>query len=91
MKITCIKSGGFLGQEQTCIIDTGELDETEKEAFNELIKESRRDEKMRDSYVYYFSFEEGNSEKEVIMEETLLEEKMMPFIRKVDNTLKRRH
>ena len=90
MKITCIKSGGFLGQEQSCIIDTSELDETEQKAFNELIKESRRDEKMRDSYVYYFSFEEGNSEKEVIMEETLLEDKMMPFIRKVDNSLKRK-
>lgn len=89
MKIMCIKSGGFMGQEQSCIIDSKELNHSEREAFEQLIKESRKDESMRDSYVYYFNFEANNTEKEVILEETLIEENMMPFIRKVNNKLAR--
>lgn len=87
MKITCIKSGGFMGQEQSCIIDSKELNPSEQEAFEQLITQSRKDEEMRDSYVYYFNFEANNTENEVILEETYIEESMMPFIRKVNNKL----
>lgn len=87
MKINCVKSGGFMGLQKSCVIETKDLDDSEKEAFEEVKRESRRDENARDVYVYYFNFEENNEEKEVVVEETCIVDKMMPFIRKVDNKM----
>ncbi|MDT0685895.1 protealysin inhibitor emfourin [Autumnicola psychrophila] len=87
MKINCIKSGGFLGLQRSCEIETNDLDESEKKAFEKVKKESRRDENVRDTFIYYFKFQENNLEKEIVVEETCLEEEMMPFIRKVDHKL----
>ena len=87
MKITCIKSGGFMGLQRSCEIETNDLDDSEKQAFEEVKKESRRDENVRDAYIYYFKFRENNHEKEVVVEETCIEENMMPFIRKVNHKM----
>ena len=76
-----------MGLQKSCVIETSELDDSEKEAFEEVKRESRRDENVRDAYVYYFNFEENNQEKEVVVEETCIEDKMMPFIKKVNNNM----
>ncbi|MDT0676980.1 hypothetical protein [Autumnicola musiva] len=87
MKIHCVKSGGFLGRQQSCVIELEELNTSENMAFKEVAKENRTNESMRDSYVYYFSFEENNAKKEVNLEESLIQEKMQPFIDKVNSKL----
>ena len=87
MKIKCIKSGGFMGRELICEIDTDELNTAEKIAFNEVEKEGREDPQIRDSFVYYFKIE-GDTKNDIRVDETLLTEKMIPFINKVDSKLK---
>lgn len=76
-----------MGLQRSCEIESNDLDELEKQAFEEVKKESRRDENVMDSYVYYFNFEENDLEKEIVVEETCIEEKMMPFIRKVNQKM----
>ena len=89
MIIKCEKSGGFMGNQMSCTIEFDELNPAEKNAFEELQKESGKDPRMRDSYVYSFKILKDNTEEEKVdIDETYLTEKMIPFINKVDSKLK---
>lgn len=88
MRIRCIKSGGFLGQTRSCDLDLSELDPTEADALREIQKSSRRNENSRDSYAYHFLFLEENTEREVVIDETLISENMLPIIKKVNERLR---
>ncbi len=77
-----------MGRQQTCIIDLEELNPSENEAFKEVVKNARREENARDSFIYYFSFKDNSSIKEVNLEETLIQENMQPFIDMVNSKLK---
>ena len=87
MKIKCIKSGGFMGQEFSCEIDMDELNTAEKEAFQVIEKEGKEDPQIRDSFVYHFKVLQNDKEDNIRVDETLLTEKMIPFINKVDSKL----
>ncbi len=88
MRVRCYKSGGFLGQTKTCDFDLEELNGTEKDALREVQKRSRQSEEARDTYVYRFIFVEENPEREVVIDETLISDEMLPIIKKVNERLR---
>lgn len=88
MIIKCMKSGGFLGQTKSCDLVFEELDPTEANALREIQKHSRRIEESRDSYLYHFVFLEENREREVVIDETLISNEMLPIIKKVNERLR---
>ncbi|GHA35219.1 hypothetical protein GCM10007103_15960 [Salinimicrobium marinum] len=88
MIIKCMKSGGFLGQTKSCDLVLEELDATEANALREIQKSSRRNEDSRDSYLYHFVFFEENKEREVVIDETLINNEMLPIIKKVNEKLR---
>ena len=78
-----------MGNQLTCTIEFDELDPVEKDAFEAIKKENLIDERMRDSYVYHFKvMQDEEKEDDIIIDESLLTDKMIPFINKVDSKLK---
>lgn len=88
MNIKCYKSGGFTGQIKSCDLNSEEFDPNEAEAFKEVQRNTQTCEENRDSYIYHFLFLEENMEKEVVIDETLINEKMLPIIKKVNERLR---
>ncbi|MEH6407140.1 MAG: hypothetical protein V7767_07655 [Leeuwenhoekiella sp.] len=88
MKIVCMKTGGFMGSQLSCVIELDELSPVEKDGFEAVQEKSLKDDKMRDSYVYKFEFPDKNKEDEIEIDETLVTDRMVPFINKVDSKLK---
>lgn len=73
---------------KSCDFEFNELNTSEMEAFRQIRKSNRRNEDNRDSYIYHFLFPEGNLEKEVVIDETLISEEMLPIIKKVNERLR---
>ena len=88
MMIKCSKSGGFLGQTKSCDLFLEELNPSEADALREIQKHSRRNENSRDSYLYHFVFMEENKEREVVIDETLISNEMLPIIKKLNEKLR---